>query len=107
LLHEAHCLSKQVHQLLASHHLQPELALQGAQLGTIARLVAARLGVSLVLQMMVEDELVPGCVSLPFGPPAPLRELNLLRNPLRVRSKAAAAFQEEAEAFFRPRENTR
>jgi LysR family hydrogen peroxide-inducible transcriptional activator len=107
LLHEVHCLSQQVHQLLASHHLQPELALQGAQLGTIARMVAARLGVSLVPQMMVEDELVPGCISLPFGPPAPVRELNLLRNPLRVRSKAAAAFQEEAEAFFRSRENAR
>jgi len=107
LLHEVHCLSKQVHQLLASHHLQPELALHGAQLGTIARMVAGRLGVSLVPQMMVEDELVSGCVSLPFRPPAPVRELNVLRNPLRVRSKAAAAFQEEADAFFRPRQNAR
>ena len=107
LLHEVHCLSHQVHQLLASHHLQPELALQGAQLGTVARLVGAGIGVSLVPQMMVEDELVPGCVSLPFGPPAPVRELNLLRNPLRFRSKAAAAFQEEAKAFFRQPGNAR
>ena len=107
LLHEVHCLSIQVHQLLASHHLQPELALEGAQLITIARMAAAQLGVSLVPQMMVEDELVPGCVSVPFGPPAPERELNLLRNPLRLRSKAAAAFQQEAATLFRQRRNAR
>ncbi len=107
LLHEMHCLSNQVHQFLASHHLQPELALQGAQLITIARMAAARLGVSLVPQMMVEDELVPGCVSVPFRPPAPERELNLLRNPLRLRSKAVAAFQQEAVALFHQRGNAR
>jgi LysR family transcriptional regulator, hydrogen peroxide-inducible genes activator len=101
LLHEVHCLSNQIHRLLDSHRLQPELALQGAQLSTITRMVAARIGVSIVPQMMLEEELPAGCISLPFAPPVPVRELNLLRNPLRFRSKAAAAFQEEAEAFFR------
>ena len=35
LLHELHCLSAQVYQFLVTHHLRPELAVRGAQLGTI------------------------------------------------------------------------
>ena len=100
LLHEVHCLSAQVCQLLATHNLRPELALRGAQLATIAQMVATGMGVSLVPKMMVEHELPGGCVALPFTPPAPLREINLLRNPLRLETKAAAAFYQEAAAAF-------
>jgi LysR family hydrogen peroxide-inducible transcriptional activator len=100
LLQEMHCLSTQVHQFLAAHHLRPELAVRGAQLGTIAQMVAAGLGVTLVPQMMIETELAAGCVGLPFAPPVPLREVNLVRNPLRLESKATAAFREEAAAAF-------
>ena len=67
-------------------------------------MVAAGLGVTVVPQMMTETEFVRGCVTVPFAPPIPLRELTLLRNPLRAESKAAAAFREEAAAaFFRQR----
>ena len=97
----------QVRQFLAAHHLRPELALRGAQLGTIARMVAAGMGVSLVPQMMIETELVPGCVGLPFMAPVPTRELNLVRNPLRFQSKAAAAFHQEATAAFSSQTNAR
>jgi LysR family hydrogen peroxide-inducible transcriptional activator len=100
LLHEVHCLSAQVCQLLATHNLQPELALRGAQLTTIAQMVATGMGVSLVPQMMVEHDLPSGCVALPFTPPVPMRELNLLRNPLRLETRAAAAFYQEAAAAF-------
>jgi len=34
------------------------------------------------------------------APPVPIREINLLRNPLRLESKAAAAFREQAAAAF-------
>jgi DNA-binding transcriptional LysR family regulator len=103
LLHEMHCLSQQVHHLLESRRLRPEMALAGSQLGTIANMVAAAIGVSIVPQMMVKDQAIPGCVSLPFAPPVPERELNLLYNPLRFQSKAAAAFRREAAAaFFTP-----
>jgi len=98
VLHEMHCLSMQARQFLAAHHLRPELAVRGAQLGTIARMVAAGMGVSVVPQMMIETELVTGCVGLPFVPPVPTRELNLVRNPFRFQSKAAAAFHQEAVA---------
>lgn len=100
LLHEVHSLSIQVRQLLATNNLQPELVLQGAQLVTIARMVAAGLGVTVVPKMMAETEFINGCVAVPFAKPAPTRELSLLRNPLRFESKAAAAFREEAAATF-------
>jgi LysR family hydrogen peroxide-inducible transcriptional activator len=100
LLHEVHCLSAQVCQLLATHKLRPELALRGAQLATIAQMVATGMGVSLVPQMMAEHELPGGCVALPFTPPAPVREINLVRNPLRLETKAAAAFHQQAAAAF-------
>ena len=98
LLHEMHCLSQQVHHLLDSRRLRPEIALAGSQLGTIANMVAAEIGVSIVPQMMVKHRAISGCVSLPFAPPVPERELNLLYNPLRFQSKAAAAFRQEAAA---------
>jgi LysR family transcriptional regulator, hydrogen peroxide-inducible genes activator len=100
VLHDMHCLSRQVNQLLAAQRLRPELALAGTQLVTIANMVAAAIGVSIVPQMMVNHQPTPGCVSLPFAPPVPERELNLLYNPLRFQSKAAAAFREEAAAAF-------
>jgi LysR family transcriptional regulator, hydrogen peroxide-inducible genes activator len=92
LLHEMHCLSQQVHHLLDTRRLRPEIALAGSQLTTIARMVAA----GIVPQMMVKHQATPGCVSLPFAPPVPERELNFLNNPLRFQSKAAAAFCREA-----------
>ncbi len=107
LLHEMHCLSAQVYQFLAAHHLRPELTVRGAQLGTIARMVAAGMGVTLVPQMMIEAEPVTGCVALPFAPPIPVRELNVVRNPLRFQSKAAAAFQQAAAAAFSSEPNAR
>jgi LysR family hydrogen peroxide-inducible transcriptional activator len=103
LLHEMHCLSQQVHHLLESHRLHPQVALAGSQLTTIANMVAAGIGVSIVPQMMVKHHATPGCVSLPFTPPIPERELNALYNPLRFQSKAAAAFRQEAAAAISPK----
>src|SRR5438876_1157019 len=71
-----------------------------SEIATIANMVAAAIGDSIVPQMMVKHQATPGCVSLPFAPPVPERELNLLYNPLRFQSKAAAAFRREAAAAF-------
>ena len=98
LLHEMHCLSQQVHHLLESRRLHPEIALAGSQLSTIANMVAAGIGVSIVPQMMVRHHTTPGCVTLQLATPVPERELNLLYNPLRFQSKAAAEFRREATA---------
>ena len=106
LLHEMHCLSQQVHHLLESRRLHPEIALAGSQLSTIANMVAAEIGVSIVPLMMVNYQATPGCVSLPFALPVPERELNLLYNPLRFQSKAAAAFRQEATAALSPQNSS-
>jgi LysR family hydrogen peroxide-inducible transcriptional activator len=106
LLHEMHCLSQQVNHLLESRRLRPEIALAGSQLSTIANMVAASIGVSIVPQLMVEHYATPGCVSLPFAPPVPERELNLIYNPLRFQSKAAAAFRQEAAAALSSEESS-
>lgn len=103
LLHELHSLSITIRRLLVANNLKPELVLQGAQLVTIAAMVAAGLGVTVVPQMMVGTEFVKGCVAVPFAPPVPTRELVLIRNPLRFESKAAAAFREEAATAFKDR----
>ena len=100
LLHEMHCLSQQVHHLLEARRLHPDVALAGSQLSTIANMVAAGIGVSIVPDMMVKNQAAPGCVSLPFAPPVPERELNALHNPLRFQSRAAAAFHREAAALL-------
>jgi LysR family hydrogen peroxide-inducible transcriptional activator len=103
LLHEMHCLSQQVNHLLESRRLLPEVALAGSQLSTIANMVAAGIGLSIVPQMMVKHHATPpGCASLPFAPPVPERELNVLYNPLRFQSRATAAFREEAAAALSP-----
>lgn len=54
---------------------------------------------------MIQTELMTGCVGLPFAAPVPMRELNLVRNPLRVQSKVAAAFHQEAAAAFSSQTN--
>jgi DNA-binding transcriptional LysR family regulator len=100
LLHDEHSLSIHVRQLLAANDLKPELVLRGAQLVTIARMVAAGLGVTVIPEMMAATEFVKDCVAVPFAKPVPTRELTLLRNPLRAESNAAAAFREEAAAVF-------
>jgi LysR family transcriptional regulator, hydrogen peroxide-inducible genes activator len=105
LLHEMHCLSQQVNHLLESRRLRPEIALAGSQLSTIANMVAASIGISIVPQMMVKHHATPGCVSLPFAPPVPERELNFLSNPRRFQSKAAAAFRREAAAALSGQES--
>jgi len=56
LLHEVHSLSKKVREFLAANRLNPEVVLQGAQLVTIASMVAAGLGVTVIPKMMVESE---------------------------------------------------
>jgi DNA-binding transcriptional LysR family regulator len=101
-----HCLSHQVNHLLEASRLRPEMALAGSQLGTIANMVAAAIGVSIVPQMMVKNQATPGFVRLPFAPPVPERELNLLYNSLRFQSKAAAAFRREAATAFSPQDTS-
>src|SRR5205814_9925511 len=96
VLHEMHCLSRQVNELLIARRLRPELALAGSQLGTIANLVAAGIGVSIVPEMMVKNQATPGCVSRQFVAPVPEREPTMPYNPLRFENNTAQAVRQEA-----------
>src|SRR5262249_48214849 len=51
VLHDMHCLTGQVLQLCRPHGVKPAVAAQGAQLATLAALVSAGLGVTLVPAM--------------------------------------------------------
>ncbi len=100
LLHPVHSLAMKVRELLRENNLHPEVVLQGAQLVTIASMVAMGLGVTVIPAMMAETDFTSGCVAVPFARPVPTRELTLLRNPLRFETKAAATFRAEAAAAF-------
>src|SRR5205085_7161729 len=78
LLHEMHCLSQQVHHLLESRRLQPEIGLGGSRLTTIARMVAAGIRASLLPHVMVPRQVTPRCVRLEFAASVPAREVTIV-----------------------------
>src|SRR5256714_308833 len=69
LLHEMHCLTQQVHHQLESRRLHPEIALAGSQLSTIANMVAAGNGGSIVPPIMVRHQTPPGFATLQVATP--------------------------------------
>lgn len=101
MLHETHCLSRQIERWCARHRLRARAALPAMQLSTIVAMVAAGEGISLLPAMAVPHEQNRGCVFLSLGSSAPEREINLLRNPQRYRSKAATAFIDVAEEVMK------
>jgi LysR family transcriptional regulator, hydrogen peroxide-inducible genes activator len=93
LLHESHCLSKQIQKWCLQHRVRQKRA--GAlQLSTLLELVAAGGGISLVPHMAVRPATANGCVFLPFRGVTPKREINLLRNASHYMGKAALAVAE-------------
>ncbi|HEV7867314.1 MAG TPA: LysR family transcriptional regulator [Chthoniobacteraceae bacterium] len=96
MLHETHCLSRQIQRWCSRHGIRASAALPAVQLSTVIAMVAAGQGISLVPAMAVPLETGRGCAFVPLGDSAPQREINILRNPVRFRSKAAAAFSEVA-----------
>lgn len=96
MLHETHCLSRQIKRWCGTHGICPRAALPAVQLSTIVAMVAAGQGFSLLPKMAVAHERNRGCVFIPLGTSAPTREINFLRNPARYRSKAGTALAEIA-----------
>jgi LysR family hydrogen peroxide-inducible transcriptional activator len=96
VLHEMHCLSGQVSRLCERRSLQPPVVMRGAQLATIAAMVGAGLGVSIVPQMMRQSSpLRDGqCVYLPFASDRPTREICAAWSLLRYRTNASRRFVE-------------
>lgn len=93
VLQDMHCLSGQVAQVCAKHRIHPHVVFHGAQLETIARLVAAGMGLSLVPAMMAVQDRDLDRVYRPLEAPEPARPLSLAWNQHRhwhPRSQAVA-----------------
>jgi LysR family transcriptional regulator, hydrogen peroxide-inducible genes activator len=92
VLHEMHCLAGQVQRFCRPQRLRPTVVVRGAQLATLAEMVAAGLGVSVVPAMMEAHDHGKQRVYRPFAAEPPERELCLATALMRYRSNAARAF---------------
>lgn len=90
-LEESHCLTQQIGRWCERRQIQRKATLPALQLSTILAMVAAGQGVSLLPAMAVAHERGQGCAFLSLGEAAPEREINILRNPARFQTRAAAA----------------
>jgi LysR family hydrogen peroxide-inducible transcriptional activator len=107
-LHEVHCLAGQSARFCLMRDPRPPVVMHGDSLFTLATMVAAGTGVSIVPRMMADGgAAVRGCAFRPFAPardvPAPTRSLTLLWPLLRYRTLAARAFAAMATATLRAR----
>jgi DNA-binding transcriptional LysR family regulator len=80
---------------------EPRVALEGGEMETVLRMVAAGLGVSLVPQLAFEDTPRPGVVALPVNDPPLTRTLGMAHRLDRPLSPAAAAFVATLRASVR------
>ena len=90
-LHESHCLSQQIETWCRRHGITRRTTQPALQLATVAAMVAAGQGVSLLPAMAARDEPARGCAFLSLHEAAPEREINALRHPARFQSRAAVA----------------
>lgn len=95
VLQEMHCLSGQVAHVCQRMRLRPEVAMRGAQLATVAEMVSAGLGVSVVPAMMAGRDRDPTRVTRRFAGEQPTREICLAWSLLRYRTQAAKAFEQQ------------
>lgn len=94
VLQEMHCLSGQVSHMCQRRKVRPNVVMRGAQLSTIAEMVSAGLGVSVVPAMMVSRDKSASRISLPFAGEEPTRELCVAWSLLRYRTQAARAMEQ-------------
>src|SRR5687768_17551323 len=90
-----HCLAGQVTRFCEREsRARPAVFMRGAQLSTIAAMVAAGLGVSVVPEMMCAAARWEGCAFRPIAGESPARDLCVAWSLLRYRTNAARAFDE-------------
>jgi LysR family hydrogen peroxide-inducible transcriptional activator len=92
VLHEMHCLSGQVMMFCRPHGVKPRVVAHGAQLATIAGLVSAGLGISVVPEMMQKSDKEKSRRYKPFAEEPPSRPLCLAWSTYRYRTNAAREF---------------
>ena len=89
-----HCLSGQVSHVCQRRKVRPNVVMRGAQLGTIAEMVSAGLGVSIVPAMMASRDKSATRLSLPFAGEEPARDICLAWSLVRYRTQAARAMEQ-------------
>jgi LysR family hydrogen peroxide-inducible transcriptional activator len=94
VLQEMHCLAGQVSRFCDRGGVRPPVFMRGAQLSTVAAMVAAGLGVSVVPEMMCRASRWPGCAIRAIAGESPSRDICLAWSLLRYRTNAARAFEE-------------
>jgi len=92
VLHDDHCLAGQVTRYCRKGGSNPSVVARGAQLSTVAAMVSAGLGVSIVPDMMRAADRSRSRVYIPFARARPERDVCLLWSLLRFRTNAARAF---------------
>lgn len=92
ILHDMHCLTGQVMLFCRPQGLKPVIAARGAQLVTLAEMISAGLGVSVVPTMMKAHDKGAGRVYRPFASDPPSRAICVAWSVFRYRTNAARAF---------------
>jgi LysR family hydrogen peroxide-inducible transcriptional activator len=107
VLQEMHCLAGQVSRFCDRTRVRTPVFMRGAQLSTIASMVAAGLGVSVVPEMMCRAGAWPGCAVRPLAGESPERDITVAWSLLRYRTNAARAFEAMLRAAVHPRRGDR
>lgn len=92
VLHDMHCLAGQVQRFCKPQGFKPCVVARGAQLATLAEMVSAGLGISVVPQMMQRHDKDKSRVYRPFADAPPSRDLCVASAVMRYRTNAARAF---------------
>jgi len=94
MLDDANCLAGQVSDLCTRNGVMPKVTGYGAQLTTLASMVALGLGISVVPEMMRVMDNATDRVYLPFKGEKPTRDICVIWGLLRYRTNAARAFED-------------
>jgi LysR family hydrogen peroxide-inducible transcriptional activator len=100
VLHDMHCLAAQVQQFCGGQGTRRRIAARGAQLSTIAAMVSAGLGVSMVPAMFRAADRASDRVYVPFAKSQPSRELCIAWSLRRYRTNAARALAETVRSLL-------
>lgn len=101
-LHEMHCLAAQAARFCLRRGLRQPAVMHGSNLFTLALMVAAGAGITLIPEMMARDATcsLSGVAFRPLRGQAPARPITLVWSVLRYRSQAARQFADMVERLL-------
>lgn len=102
-LHDVHCLAGQSAKVCAQQDIHPPVVMYGSNLLTLASMVTAGMGITLVPRMMARCSRcrVRGVTFRPFKSEVPTRPIRLLWSLRRYRPIAARAFAQAAQRYLK------